>query len=173
MNNKLGEFTLTGIPPMPRGQPQIEITYDIDANGILNVSAMEKSSGKSEKITIQNDSNRLSKEEIDRMQADAEKFAEEDRVFKERNDAANELEQVAYGIKGVEQMPEDIKKRADDEIEWLEANKTSASVEEIKSRATELRDESMKAMGNNNPEAGAGVMPENDPPPQPNVEEVD
>ena len=173
MNNKLGEFTLTGIPPMPRGQPQIEITYDIDANGILNVSAMEKSSGKSEKITIQNDSNRLSKEDIDRMQADAEKFAEEDRIFKERNDAANELEQVAYGIKGVEQMPEDIKKRADDEIEWLEANKTSASVEEIKSRATELRDESMKAMDNNKPEAGAGVMPESDPPPQPNVEEVD
>ena len=171
MNNKLGEFTLTGIPPMPRGQPQIEITYDIDANGILSVSAMEKSSGKSEKITIQNDSNRLSKEDIDRMQADAEKFAEEDRIFKERNEAANELEQVAFGIKGVEQMPEEIKKKADDELEWLDSNKSSATVDEMKKRATELRDESMKAMGNNNTEQGAGVA-ENDTP-QPDIEDVD
>ena len=170
MNNKLGEFTLTGIPPMPRGQPQIEITYDIDANGILNVSAMEKSSGKSEKITIQNDSNRLSKDEIEKMQNEAEKFAEEDRIFKEKNEAANELEQVAYGIKNVEQMPEDIKKKADDEISWLDENKSTASVEEIKSRATSLRDESMKAMSNNqnntetNNESGGNM---------PNVEEVD
>ena len=172
MNNKLGEFTLTGIPPMPRGQPQIEITYDIDANGILNVSAMEKSSGKSEKITIQNDSNRLSKDDIDRMQADAEKFAEEDRIFKEKNEAANELEQVAYGIKGVEQMPDEIKQKADEEISWLDENKSTASAEEMKSRATALRDESMKAMGNG-AEPPAGMPSEDTPPPQPNVEEVD
>lgn len=171
LNNKLGEFTLQGIPPMPRGQPQIEITYDIDANGILNVSAMEKSSGKSEKITIQNDSNRLSKEDIDRMQADAEKFAEEDRIFKDRNEAANELEQVAYGIKGVEQMPEELKKRADDEIAWLDENKSTGSVDEIKSRASTLRDESMKAMGNQ--DSGAGVMPGPEPTPEPVIDEVD
>ena len=172
MNNKLGEFTLTGIPPMPRGQPQIEITYDIDANGILNVSALEKSSGKSEKITIQNDSNRLSKEEIEKMQNEAEKFAEEDRIFKEKNEAANELEQVAYGIKNVEQMPEDIKQKADDEIAWLDENKTSASAEEMKSRATALRDESMKAMGNNQPGTNT-TEPENNTSSMPNVEEVD
>ena len=172
MNNKLGEFTLTGIPPMPRGQPQIEITYDIDANGILNVSAMEKSSGKSEKITIQNDSNRLSKDDIDRMQADAEKFAEEDRLFKEKNEAANELEQIAYGIKGVDQMPEEIVKKADEEIAWLDENKSSASADEMKSRATALREESMKAMGNNTtqPDSGAGVTPDGG---EPDIEDVD
>ena len=172
MNNKLGEFTLTGIPPMPRGQPQIEITYDIDANGILNVSALEKSSGKSEKITIQNDSNRLSKEEIEKMQNEAEKFAEEDRIFKEKNEAANELEQVAYGIKNVEQMPEDIKQKADDEIAWLDENKSSASAEEMKSRATALRDESMKAMGNQ-PSTGQTETENNPSGNMPNVEEVD
>jgi L1 cell adhesion molecule like protein len=65
-NNKLGEFTLSGLPPMPRGMPQIEITYDLDANGILSVNAVEKSSGKSQKITIKNESNRLSKEDVER-----------------------------------------------------------------------------------------------------------
>ena len=74
----LGEFQLSNLPPMPRGMPQIEITYDVDANGILSVSAVEKSSGKSEKITITNESNRLSKEDIEKMIQDAEKFKDED-----------------------------------------------------------------------------------------------
>merc|ERR1712086_191353 len=77
-NNKLGEFTLQGIPPMPRGVPEIEITYDLDANGILNVSASEKSTGKSDKITVTNDKGRLSKEDIERMVEEAEKFKNED-----------------------------------------------------------------------------------------------
>merc|ERR1719421_1216500 len=74
-NNKLGEFNLSGIPPMPRGVPQIDVTFDIDANGMLNVSAIEKSTGKENKITITNDKSRLSKEDVEKMTADAEKYA--------------------------------------------------------------------------------------------------
>jgi len=107
-NNKLGEFQLHGIPPMPRGVPQIEITYDIDANGILNVSAVEKSSGKSQKITITNDSNRLSKSDIDRMVSEAEKFKKDDEEVRERVEAKNKLEGYCYNIRnnvlGNEQM---------------------------------------------------------------------
>merc|ERR1712007_15897 len=77
-NHLLGKFDLTGIPPAPRGTPQIEVTFDVDANGILNVSALEKGSGKTEKITITNDKGRLSKEEIEKMVAEAEKFKDED-----------------------------------------------------------------------------------------------
>lgn len=77
-NNLLGKFELSGIPPAPRGVPQIEVTFDIDANGILNVSAVEKGTGKSNKITITNDKGRLSKEDIDKMVAEAEKFKAED-----------------------------------------------------------------------------------------------
>lgn len=91
-NNKLGEFNLNGIPPMPRGTPQIEITYDVDANGILNVSAIEKSTNKSNKITITNDRNRLSKEQIEKLVNDAKKYEEEDKQNKERIDAKNSLE---------------------------------------------------------------------------------
>ncbi|KAG7171437.1 Heat shock 70 kDa protein-like 1 [Homarus americanus] len=77
-NNLLGKFDLTGIPPAPRGVPQIKATFDIDANGILNASAVDKSTGKANKITITNDKGRLSKEEIDRMVEEAEKYSEED-----------------------------------------------------------------------------------------------
>ena len=97
--NLLGEFDLTGITPMKRGEPQIEITYDVDANGILNVSAEEKSSGKIQKITITNDKGRLSKEDIERMVADAEKFKEEDEKNKDRVEAKNSLESYMYHVK--------------------------------------------------------------------------
>ena len=83
-NNLLGKFELSGIPPAPRGVPQIEVTFDIDANGILNVSACDKSTGKENKITITNDKGRLSKEDIERMVNDAEKFKAEDEAQKER-----------------------------------------------------------------------------------------
>merc|ERR1719365_482374 len=83
-NHLLGKFDLTGIPPAPRGRPQIEVTFDVDANGILNVSAVEKGTGKQEKITITNDKGRLSKEEIERMVNDAEKYKNEDEEQKEK-----------------------------------------------------------------------------------------
>ncbi len=98
-NNKLGEFTMSGLPPMPRGMPQIEITYELDANNILSVSAVEKSSGKSEKITIKNESNRLSKEEIERMVAEAEKFKADDDKVKETVEAKNKLEGYCFSVK--------------------------------------------------------------------------
>jgi heat shock protein 1/8 len=97
-NNKLGEFQLSGIAPAPRGVPQIEVTFDIDANGILNVSAVDKANGKEEKITITNDTGRLSKEEIDRMVADAEKFAEADEAEKERIERVNAFENYIYQV---------------------------------------------------------------------------
>jgi len=98
-NNKLGEFNLQGIPPMPRGVPQIEITYDVDANGILNVNAVEKSSGKSESITVTNDKGRLSADEIQKMVDEAETFKEEDEKIKIQIEARNELDSLIYRTK--------------------------------------------------------------------------
>jgi heat shock protein 1/8 len=98
-NNRLGKFDLTGIPPMPRGVPQVEVTFDLDANGILNVSAEEKKSGGKNKITIVNESGRLSKEQIDRMVADAERFKAEDKVHKEKVEAKNQLEGYIYNMR--------------------------------------------------------------------------
>src|SRR6516165_2404401 len=90
-NNLLGKFELTGIPPAPRGVPQIEVTFDVDANGILNASALDKTTGRSNKITITNDKGRLSKEEIERMVAEAEKYKEEDEKASSRITAKNAL----------------------------------------------------------------------------------
>ena len=98
-NNLLGTFQLEGIPPMPRGVPQIEITYDIDANGILNVTAVEKSSGKSQKITITNDKSRLSAADIERMVKEAEQFKEQDNEMKLNIEAKNSLENYIYSVK--------------------------------------------------------------------------
>merc|ERR1719150_2613767 len=98
-NHLLGKLDLTGIPSAPRGVPQIEATFDIDANGILNVSAVDRSSGKSEKITITNDKGRLSKEDIERMVSDAEKFKAEDDKQKDRIAAKNGLESYCFNMK--------------------------------------------------------------------------
>lgn len=98
-NNKLGEFNLNDLPPMPRGVPQIEITYDVDANGILNVSAVEKSSGKSETITVTNDKGRLSPEDIQRMVDEAEQFKDDDELIKKQFESKNNLENYLYQVK--------------------------------------------------------------------------
>merc|ERR1712057_146719 len=98
-NNLLGKFHLEGIPPMPRGQPQIEVTFDIDANGILNVNAVEKSTGKEQKITITNDNGRLSAEEIERMVEEAERYKAEDEATRVRIEAKNSLEYYCYSMK--------------------------------------------------------------------------
>ena len=106
--NSLGKFTLEGIPPMPRGQPQVEVSFDVDANGILNVSALEKSTGKSQQITITNDKGRLSQEDIERMVADAEKFKAEDEAVQQRIEARNKLDNYVYMAEGAikeEKMP--------------------------------------------------------------------
>jgi len=107
---------LTGIPPAPRGQPQIEVTFEVDANGILSVGALEKGTGKSEKIVITNDKGRLTKEEIDRMVKDAEEFAEEDRMAKEKIDARNQLDNYLFSMKNTVEDPEKLaNKLTDDE----------------------------------------------------------
>ena len=98
-NRLLGTFRLEGIPPAPRGVPQIEVVFDMDANGILNVSASEKSSGKSQKITITNEKGRLSKEDIERMVEEAEKASADDKAAMERITAKNDLESYLYNAR--------------------------------------------------------------------------
>jgi len=147
-NHRLGQFNLTGIPPAPRGTPQIEVTFDIDANGILNVSAVEKAGGRTERITITNDQGRLSKEEIDRMVEESEKFKADDEKQKERIDAKNGLESYCFNIKSTiddsnikDKLSESERKmiadKCNEAIEWLERNQT-AEVEEFKDRQKEL-----------------------------------
>merc|ERR1712095_84599 len=135
-NHSLGKFDLTGIPPAPRGTPKIEVTFDVDANGILNVSAVEKAGGRSEKITITNDQGRLSKEEIDRMVDESEKFKADDEKQKEKIDAKNGLESYCFNIKSTiegsnikDKLSESERKMISDKcneaIAWLERNQTA------------------------------------------------
>merc|ERR1712146_400137 len=126
-NNLLGKFNLDGIPPMPRGQPQIDVTFDIDANGILNVSAVEKSTNKEEKITITNDKGRLTPEEIERMVADAEKYKTEDDVNRARIEAKNGLENYAYSMKNTISEPSMADKLAPEDKSAIEAAITSTT----------------------------------------------
>lgn len=138
-NNILGKFQLDGIPPAPRGTPQIEVAFDLDANGVLNVNATDKAGGKSNKITITNDKGRLSKDDIDRMVAEAEKYREDDRRLKERIDARNGFENYIYSVKSAasEKLSEADRVEVDaackQASEWLEASEggTSSSGETI------------------------------------------
>jgi L1 cell adhesion molecule like protein len=147
-NHRLGKFELSGIPPAPRGVPQIEVTFDLDANGILNVSAEDKSTGNKNKITITNDTGRLTKEQIDRMVADAEKFREEDKKQADRIAAKNKLEQYAYGLKSTinDEKTKDkisdsdrstLESAINDTTKWVETNE-NASTEEFEAKQKEL-----------------------------------
>merc|ERR1712012_1072255 len=147
-NHSLGKFDLTGIPPAPRGVPQIEVTFDIDANGILNVSATDKSSNKQEKITITNDKGRLSADEIEKMVAEAEKFKEDDDKQKERIAAKNGLESYCFNMKSTlddknisEKIPQDdkntISEKCNEALNWLDNNQT-AEVDEFKDKQKEV-----------------------------------
>jgi len=122
-NNLLGKFTLDGIPPMPRGQPQIEVSFDVDSNGILTVSAAEKSTGKSQKIEIKNDKGRLSQEDIDKMVSDAEKFKAEDELNALKIEKKNGLDQVIYtGLSAIGDKNEELTNYLKEQQEWLNSN---------------------------------------------------
>ena len=114
-NNQLGKFELTGIPPAPRGVPQIEVSFELDANGILKVTAGDKGTGKSESITITNDKGRLTQEEIDRMVQEAEQYADEDKATKERIEARNGLENYAFSLKNQVNDEEGLGGKIDDD----------------------------------------------------------
>jgi endoplasmic reticulum chaperone BiP len=149
-NNNLGRFELSGIPPAPRGVPQIEVTFELDANGILKVSAADKGTGKAESITITNDKGRLSQEEIERMVEEAERFAEEDKVVRERIEARNGLENYAYSLKNQVsdkdgmggKISEEEKKEILDAVKetqsWLDSNSATATTEEFEEQKEKL-----------------------------------
>jgi len=147
-NNLLGKFELTGIPPAPRGVPQIEVSFDIDSNGILNVTATDKTTKKSNKITITNDKGRLSKEEIERMYKEAEKYAEQDKQAKEKVEAKNQLESTAYNMRNTlreetvksklsQSDIEKIQDIIDSTLRWIESN-PNATKQEFQAKQKEF-----------------------------------
>jgi heat shock protein 5 len=150
-NNLLGKFELSSIPPAPRGVPQIEVTFEIDANGIMKVGAADKGTGKSESITITNEKGRLSQEEIDRMVREAEEFASDDDAQRKRIEALNSLSSFVYGLKtqlgdqeglGGKISDEDKKSilaAVKDTTDWIEENGQSASVEDLEEKLTEVQ----------------------------------
>lgn len=150
-NHQLGKFDLTGIPPAPRGVPQIEVTFEIDVNGILKVSAEDKGTGNKNNIVIQNDNNRLSPDDIERMINDAEKFADEDKTVKEKVEAKNDLESFTYNLKnqigdkeklGAKLSDDDkktIEEAVDEKIKWLDSN-PDATTEELKEQKKALEE---------------------------------
>ena len=185
-NHLLGKFDLTGIPPAPRGVPQIEVTFDVDANGILNVSAVEKGTGKQEKITITNDKGRLSKEDIERMVNDAEKYKNEDDAQKERISAKNGLESYIFNMKSSLDQDQvkktlgdndvaEATKKLDEALAWLDKNQLGEKEEytdkqkELESSLKKLMEKLYSAGGQ--PQAGAGKPQANGA--EPTIEEVD
>merc|ERR1712194_108716 len=193
-NNILGKFNLDGIPPMPRGQPQIDVCFDIDANSILNVSALEKSTGKENKIAITNDKGRLSQDDIERMVAEAEKYKAEDDANKNRVEAKNGVENYCFSLKSSiegeevkDKIPEEDKTTLlgaiTDTTSWLDANQ-SAEKEEYEEKQKALEGIAMPILQKM---AGAGGMPggmpdmggmggapaEEDPAGGPTIEEID
>ncbi|PFX15836.1 Heat shock protein 70 A2 [Stylophora pistillata] len=148
-NNELGRFELSGIPPAPRGVPKIEVSLDIDANGILNVSAKDQSTGRTNTITITNDKGRLSKADIDRMVAEAERYKEEDEKQRQKISARNSLENYAYNVKQSIEDPnvenklssadlEAVKSKVQEVIDWLDRN-LQAGKEEYEEKEKDLQ----------------------------------
>jgi heat shock protein 1/8 len=170
-NNMLGNFHLDGIPPAPRGVPQIEVSFDIDANGIMNISAADKSTGKSNKITITNDKGRLSKEDIEDMIKKAEKFKEEDDANKEKIEKRNSLENFLYNLKNnissqnsdnnpkLSEIKDEIDPIIKDGLDWLEEN-PSASSEDYDNKQKEIESKTNPLMT----KLYQDISPENIPP---------
>ncbi|XP_067934275.1 heat shock protein 70 A1-like [Watersipora subatra] len=180
-NNKLGTFDLTGIPPAPRGVPQIEVTFNLDANGLLNVSAVDKSSGKSKEITITNDRGRLSQADIDKMLADAEKYKEEDEKQRKRVAARNQLESSVYQYKQAAEenqsklLSEDttkVKNVCQKVIDWMDNNQLAEEDEyqhqlkELQSTCSPIMAKLHQSSGDDSQNYGTSTQ-------GPTVEEVD
>jgi heat shock protein 5 len=171
-NNLLGKFELTGIPPAPRGVPQIEVSFELDANGILKVSAGDKGTGKSESITITNDKGRLSPEEIDRMVAEAEQFAEEDKVVREKIEARNKLENYAVSLKNQANDAEGLGGKIDEDDketlleavketqDWLSENADSAEKDDFDEQYEKLSQVAYPISSKLYGGGGAGGMPD-------------
>jgi len=191
-NNLLGKFQLDGIPPMPRGQPQIEVTFDIDANGILNVSAAEKSTGKSQKITITNDKGRLSREDVDRLVEEAAKYEAEDKAKFAKVEAHNQLESYLYNSRNtLNDAPAETpgvsgaKTDVEDGLKWLaehpeeEKDVYEAKQKEVSEKVQNVlmtlaaADYAAKNPGTPAPGSAAPAAPAADVPVGPTVEEVD
>lgn len=189
-NNKLGEFQLNGIPPMPRGMPQIEITYDVDANGILNVNAVEKSSGKAEKITVNNEKGRLSADDIEKMVNEAEKFKDEDSKQRERIEQRNALDGYMFSVKQSlnddnlkdkwsSEDKEVLQKKLDEVQEWYDSN-SEASKEDYEQKQKELEQIFTPLMGkmsqsNQQPDVQQSPETQSQEPEvdEPKIEEID
>merc|ERR1712146_265052 len=167
-NHLLGKFELTGIPPAPRGVPQIEVTFEIDANGILQVSAEDKGTGKAESITITAEKGRLSEEDIERMVQEAEEFAEEDKKVKARIDAKNGLEGYLYNLKNTleddekgladklsEEDKEELDNTINEALDWLDEN-PEAEAEEFEDKQKEVEQVANPIMRELYQSAGAG-----------------
>jgi L1 cell adhesion molecule like protein len=186
-NNLLGKFDLDGIPPMPRGQPQIEVSFDVDSNGILNVSAVEKSTNKENKITITNDKGRLSQEDIDRMVADAEKYKQEDENEMLRIEKRNELDSTLYTFLAMENVKKDesLKSKLEEIRSWLDISQDAdvaafdEKISEVKELCKDLRADESGTMPGNMPGNMSGNMPGNMPDETnvedegPKIEEID
>ena len=166
-NNLLGKFELSGLPPAPRGVPQIQVSFDVDANGILNVSAEDKSTGKKEKITITNDKGRLSKDEIEKMVQDAEKFKDEDEQNKKRIESKNSFETYIYSLKDSINNDKLKDKFSEEELstlqtelknneEWLDSHQDSDS-ESYEDKLKEMQEKCKPIMTKLYEEAGKGV----------------
>ena len=168
-NNLLGTFDLTGIPPAPRGVPQIEVTFDVNADGIMNVSACDKSTGNVKKITIKNEKGRLSQADIDKMVSDAEKYKAQDEEVRKKVEAKNALEGYCFGVrnslsqeqfaKALSQSDKDtINKEINDTLAWLDSNQ-DADVATIESKQKELEGKLMPLMQAAYQHAAGGAAP--------------
>ena len=193
-NNILGKFDLNGIPPAPRGVPQIEVTFNVDANGILQVEAMEKSSGTKQTITIKAEKGRLSDDEIERMVKEAEEFKEQDDAYAAKVEARNSLESYVYSLKNKmdeadvkaalsEEDAASLKGKVDETLTWIDDNQ-SADKEEYETQRKELEEVAMPILQNAMQQAagggggggeggGGGGEPPSDGGDGPTVEEVD
>jgi len=183
-NTLLGKFQLDEIPPMPRGVPQIEVVFDIDANGILNVSASEKSSGKSNKIVITNDKGRLSKEEIERMVEEAERYKNEDAEVREKVEAKNNLETFMYQVKNNvndeknttmdEKVKQEILNKVKETEEWfLDGSKTKEEYQEKQKELETFISTNKGPEPKLDPELEPELEPEQNPDYEPKIDEID